>query len=526
MIWTGDCRQILASLDEASIDACVTDPPYGLSFMGRGWDAKVPGPDYWREVFRVLKPGALLVAFSAPRLQHRLATAIEDAGFELRDTLMWLFAQGFPKSHNVSKAIDRQRTEDLPRIYAVTAYVRGARDRAGLTNARIDAAFGTNGMAGHWTSGASQPAVPTVAQWAELKRLLAFGDEMDAEVEALNARKGQPGDAWDRREVIGAGASGATAIWSDGGMGAYDITVPATPEAARFEGWGTALAPAYEPIILARKPLEGTVASNALKWGTGGVNVDGCRVGDSKRTPGYSTPTKATFAPSSYGMRGHTEVDPDTGRWPSNLILSCYCDGDNHEPGCPAGDLDAQAGERKSGSRAEGVRSGVGYHGGRGDGGPAIEANAGGASRFFFCPKASRREREAGLELFEAMTVSDGRSEVNDTPYLRDATERKNLHPTVKPIALMRWLIRLITPPGGTILDPFLGSGTTLCAAALEPCVKRAIGIELQEHHARLAEARATYWRRMSLIPPEDRRNLKKREHVPEQVSLFGGAES
>lgn len=272
----GDCLDVLAGMEPDSVDAIVTDPPYNLAFMGRAWDA-LGGPltfqewcaTWGAECLRVLKPGGHLAAFGGTRTFHRLTAGLEDAGFEVRDCLSWLYGSGFPKSHDVGKKLD----------------------------------------------------------------------------------------GW--------------------------------------EGWGTALKPAWEPIVLCRKPLSGTVAQTVLEQGTGALNIDGCRV--------------------------------EGGRWPANLVLDVES----------AGMLDDSTGPRTSGSRREGARTGMGFHGADGDGGPAITGSTGGPSRFFYCAKAPR-------------------------------SERTNDHPTVKPLALMRWLVRLVTPPGGVVLDPFAGSGTTGEAALLE----------------------------------------------------------
>jgi len=342
----GDCLEVLATLEADSLSACVTDPPYGLSFMGRGWDHGVPGEPFWVEVLRVLKPGAHIAAFGGTRTYHRLACAIEDAGFEIRDCMMWLYGSGFPKSLDVSKAIDKQH--------------------------------------GHWRGRAGEKVRTDQP---------AKGDEYE------RTEKGDP------------------------------ITATATATATAWHGWGTALKPAWEPIILARKPFKGTVASNVQEHGTGALNVDGCRIDGVK-------PHRETVNVQQNGWGGagpwkSSGVGTGTstvGRWPANLLLDEEA----------AVMLDRQSGELSSGSRAPGVRNGLGYHGADGDGGPAIIGSSGGASRFFYTSKASRTEREGSR------------------------------HPTVKPLDLMRWLVRLVTPPGGTILDPFAGTGTTGEAALME----------------------------------------------------------
>ena len=384
----GDCLDVLRDLPDACIDAVVTDPPYGLTFMGRDWDRGVPGAVFWTEILRVAKPGAHLVAFGGTRTYHRLACAIEDAGWEIRDSLHWMYGTGFPKSLDVSKAIDK-----------------------------------------------------------------AAGAE---------------------REVVGAKITGKarTAVGWQGGQQLVDITAPATDAAKQWDGWGTALKPAHEPVVLARKPLAGTVAANVLAHGTGALNVDGCRVGiadadrsviDKRSGAGYGT---------GHTVGAHQGRDPGerfksnpAGRWPPNVLLSHAPDcGDECVPGCPVRELGEQSGERTSGSRAPGVRKGLGYRGtANGDGGPAIEGSSGTAARFFprfrYVAKASKKERGEG-----------------------------NNHPTVKPVALMRWLVRLVTPPGGLVLDPFAGSGTTGVATVAEG--RRCFMIEKESEYAEIIKAR------------------------------------
>jgi site-specific DNA-methyltransferase (adenine-specific) len=342
----GDSLDVLKTLPDNSVHAVVTDPPYGLGdtspaqvadcmlawargetwtpkgsgFMGKFWDAWVPPPELWREVLRVLKPGGHALVFAGSRTQDLMSLSLRLAGFEIRDTLQWLYGSGFPKSHNVSKALDKQA--------------------------------------------------------------------------------GEVDDSW--------------------------------------QGWGTALKPAYEPVIMARKSLKGTVVQNTLEHGCGGINVDACRV-----------------AWSEGEEAGDTHAGSPAGRWPANVIL-------DPEAGAL---LDTQASEP--------------------------------VSRFFYCAKASRAEREAGLQGHETKTGAQltGRQEgsVGLSAYAgtRGAQPRANIHPTVKPINLMRYLVRLVTPSHGTVLDPFTGSGSTGCAAVLERV--NFIGIERETEYARIARARIAH---------------------------------
>ncbi|MGB0873675.1 MAG: DNA-methyltransferase [Synechococcus sp.] len=390
------------------MDSVVTDPPYGISFAGAGWDYDVPPVDVWREVLRVLKPGGHLVSFSGSRTYHRMAVNIEDAGFEVRDQILWLYGTGFPKSRDVAKTLDARKFQ-RDQVYAVTRWVRESRDAAGLKNKDIDAAFGFSGMAGHWTTDKSQPSVPTLEQIPQLLEVLGqtldqVPDDIRQLIWTLNGNKGEPGPNFAKREVIGTKYGTDTkksriALTVDAQDGAterkeFEISKAFSPEAQAWEGWGTALKPCHEPIVLARKPLgrrDGqpvTVGGNCLLHGTGALNIDGTRWGDDDR-------------------------------WPTNVT---------HDGGQEVLDL-----------------------------------LPGKAARFFYCPKASKADRNDGV---------DGR----------------NTHPTVKPTELMAWLIRLTTAPGGLVLDPFMGSGSTGKAAAENGF--RFLGCELDGNYVEIAKQR------------------------------------
>jgi DNA modification methylase len=340
-LYTADCVQVMPELEPGKISSVVTDPPYELGFMGKKWDASgiAYSVEMWKQAFRLLPPGGHLVAFGGSRTYHRMTCAIEDAGFEIRDCLMWLYGSGFPKSRNLD---------------------------------------------GEW------------------------------------------------------------------------------------DGWGTALKPAHEPIVLARKPLDGTVAENVQEHGTGALNIDGCRVGTNDKiriTANNNIRGNAYASDTSDRHRDTTYVPSPEGRWPANLIL------------------DEAAGEMLDAQTSDG------------------------ASRFFYCPKTSKAERNAGLEGFEkkqiagkgnglARTCATCGASVLEGCDCPDRTyenpTKANHHPTVKPIALMRWLVRLVTPPGGTVLDPFTGSGSTGCAAVLEDF--DFVGIEKDREYVEIASARMSHW--------------------------------
>jgi DNA modification methylase len=428
--------------------AVVTDPPYGLAntspeqvadtivrwvngdrdylpggagFMGKAWDAFVPPVAVWDECLRVLKPGGHVLAFAGSRTHDLMTLALRLAGFDIRDSIAWLYGSGFPKSLDVSKAIDKQR-HDWADIRRVTAWIAATRTAAGVTNRDIDAAFGFNGMAGHWTTQGSQAAIPTLDQVPALLAVLGVApDDVPDEIRALlidlNGMKGQPGPAWFQREVIqertmtqGGGTSLQIRMGEAREVRA-DITAPATPAAARWQGWGTALKPAFEPIVVGRKPLAGTVAANVLAHGTGALNIDATRIDaePDRRMCGTSEKDGDILG---FGARRETRTS--SGRWPTNVVL------------------DDTQGETLNRYAINEDNVG-GFN------------DSGGASRFFPTFR------------YEAKAPTSERPRVDGVA-----------HPTVKPLDLMRWLVRLVTPPGGTVLEPFAGSGTTVEACIVE----------------------------------------------------------
>jgi hypothetical protein len=368
-LYCGDLREVLPTLPEASVDFVCTDPPYGYSFMEKDWDHEVPGPEYWRTIARVCKPGAMMLAFGGTRTYHHLTYAIENAGWEIRDCLMWLYSQGMPKCGDIGKLIDKSKG--------------GNRE--------------------------------------------VIGDKLNRPGYHLHEGKGNG---------CYGGGNGLHAPGTDARLRAAQITAPATPEAARWTGWAMALKPAWEPIVLAMKPLDGTIAHNALMWGVAGMNIDACRIACDGNSPSQQC----------------REPGETVGRWPANLLLD---DDTTHV-------LDAQTGTLASGANCVRSKSGDGYHGRIGKAGDVqvTYGDSGGASRFFYCGKATKKERGAG-----------------------------NDHATVKPLALMEYLLTLLsTPDGGVILDPFVGSGTTLLAA--KRLGRRCIGVELIEHNCEITKSR------------------------------------
>jgi site-specific DNA-methyltransferase (adenine-specific) len=455
----GDNIESLKKMPDNSVDSVVTDPPYGLSFMNKKWDYQVPSVEFWTEVYRVLKPGGHVLSFGGTRTYHRMVVNIEDAGFEIRDQIQWIYGSGFPKSHNIGKAVDKLEGNE--------------REVVGEKTNKIN----------------------------------------------LNATK-----EGDRSFYENA--------WQDKNYVNIDITKGTSP----YEGWGTALKPANEPICVARKPLsEKSVAENVLKWGTGGINVDGCRVGSEgsvRKTEitNISNSDSEIFKGANVKCK-RTPIEGE-GRFPANIILECICDevikgekgekttketninnkeanwfrsaggdkeerwsfndkGDTHtDPNCPCRLLDEQSGITKTKADLNYKHNKTNSEGdvfqSRGTYTP--REDKGGASRFFYQAKVSKAERNMGLDGFEEKIYDLNRVQESGTLEERYNLKSKNNHPTVKPINLMAYLCRLITPEGGVVLDPFMGSGSTGVAAQLEGF--RFVGMEMDKDYFNIAEAR------------------------------------
>lgn len=418
-LFNGDNIEVLKTLPENSIDSIVTDPPYGISFMNKKWDHNVPSVEFWKEIFRVLKPGGHILSFGGTQTYHRMVGYIEDAGFEIRDQIMWIYGSGFPKSHNIGKSVEK---------------IQGQ------------------------------------SEW---------------------------------------------------------------------EGWGTGLKPANEPICVARKPIsEKSIASNVLKHGTGGINIDGCRIGnESITTQGFGD--TGFVSSKNYKPTNHQ------GRFPANVILECICDEPHDNPHCPCFQLDEQSGTLKSGKmgpqhtrHTDGSPNGI-----YGKFNPNHElgetyGDTGGASRFFYVAKASKKERNLGMkknvetfiqrprrldgsviykethpeewnQVMKNLSRQDKTSKAAAEEKLQSQNNgEKNTHPTIKPIELMRYLVRLVTPKGGVVLDPFMGSGSTGVAALIEDF--RFVGIEMDEIYFEIATQRVNSHKDFSEFFEEKERKKEK----------------
>ena len=484
-IYHGDNRQILPTLAENSVDAIVTDPPYELGFMGKSWDASGVAfdPATWREALRVLKPGGHLIAFSGSRTYHRMAVAIEDAGFEIRDQIMWIYGSGFPKSHNISKGIDK-KPETLSTI-DFKNWLGEQLKKSNKTRTQIDEECGFTACSYAKTDGKDYWSSnhPTLEKWKTMKNVIGLSDEWDWIIPNNIEARGYI-------EATGglAGGSGNT-VGNFTGKQLSDNSI--SPAAKQWDGWGTALKPAHEPMVLARKPLVGTVAANVLTYGTGGLNIDGSRVGSET----VVTTNGKGFAGSFEGGENDNGGATYQGRWPANVIH----DGsdevvalfpDTNKGTARTGRVGGQNGLYENGHDPDHIGTWYG--------------DSGSAARFFYCAKASKRDRNEGLDGFEIKELRGGGGRVaagydESTQDLKEAarkygavkTAKANHHPTVKPTDLMRYLCRLITPPNGTVLDPFMGSGSTGKAAMYEGF--KFIGVEMTDEYLPIAKARIEF---------------------------------
>lgn len=448
----GDSMGVLKTLPDASVDSVITDPPAGISFMGKGWDSDRGGRDAWiewlsailSECYRVAKPGAMLLCWSLPRTSHWTGMAIERAGWEPRDVISHLFATGFPKSASLSKSIDKAADVERP----VVGIAKGA------------ASSKTNSL------GVYNPEYPD--------------------------------------------------------------TLPATEAAELWDGWGTALKPAAEFWWLAMKPIDGTFAENAIRHGVAGLNIDGARIPTDEVITNHSRSAESAVSKGKYGdskaQETHQTPGQSSGRWPSNVILDCSCEGDTHDADCPVAILDAQSGVSGGGQYSGVVKRPrlKSWHSQDGRttvnslessaNAPDNYGDSGGASRFFYVAKASKSERNEGLDAMPERNRDASRNAEQPSmnggegnPYNRGAKPVTNFHPTVKSVALMEYLCKLTkTPTGGVVLDPFMGSGSTGIAAIRTG--RDFIGIELDPDYFEIA-----------------RRRIEHESGKAKQPTLFGG---
>ena len=469
-ILEGSMLDILPTLEENSFDSCITDPPYELNFMGKGWDRSGIAfrKETWQEVYRVLKPGAYLCAFGGSRTFHRIACAIEDAGLEIRDTIMWLYGSGFPKSFNVGKAVEGLLTLGTSNTTA----------QHKLNGEKLDK--------GNWGL-------------CKMQKEQEYRDkDYDTEGE-VNYRLGKLN--------------------------------PTTEEGKKWNGYGTCLKPAYEPIIVARKPIEKSVAENVLKYGCGAINIDECRVGNEHfeiKNGDYDNNQNQRC----FGNIKRTPKEYD-GRFPSNVILT-YDETDFDEVcgGMPYTKSTGGSGEASTTKCFNNVRCGSTINTGANLGGLGDE---GSASRYFYCAKASKKDRDEGLDMFEDrnMRTEQNREihsagceyvengKVKQNPHLQSSI-KKNFHPTVKPIDLMQYLVRMFTPKGGAILEPFAGSGSTGKATMFENRERNAnytiTMIEITHEYIPIIKARCDY--AINKYKYDDEKALRERKEKGE-LNIF-----
>ncbi len=424
-LYQGNMLEMLDVIAPNSIDSIITDPPYELNFMGKGWDNSGIAfqKETWEKCYQVLKSGGYLLAFGGSRTFHRIACAIEDAGFEIRDTIMWLYGSGFPKSMNIGLAIDKKNGVDSEIV--------------GYTN-------------------------------------LSMPDFKDAG--AKNVANG-----------------GMNKVGYNVGESADRMEQPIYKAQNEWAGWGTALKPAYEPIIIARKPCENSCVDNVLKYGTGGINIDECRIPttdtwhrkeqETNTAIGYQRKNKSMYAQKSEGEMN------ENGRFPSNVILT-YDDSDYEEV---CGEMPNTNCERFGKSNA-----------------PDNYGDEGSASRYFYCAKASKKDRDEGLDAFQKVQRTDGSIRSNAETgriFGGNSSLSRNIHPTVKPTSLMQYLVRLVSPKNATILDCFNGSGSTGKAVMWENKERdsryKYIGIEMTAEYLPIADARIRYVMDADMIPDD-----------------------
>jgi len=607
MLLKGDCVEVMKAIKSNSIDTIITDPPYGLEFMGKKWDklrntwqaekgryhndttfiAKGDRIRYqaglemqlWHtqwltEAYRVMKPGASMLVMGGTRTFHRLMVAIEDTGFIIKDTLMWLYGSGFPKAQDLGKMIDKRgKKHRFPHILLkFQKSLNTQRIKKGLTLNKINKLFGVppnSGCAAHKFCDKSQPQFPTMEQMKILADILDLNDMI--EIYGENRKLWKVYDEIER-EIIGfkkAGlGTGNTYAFTEDNIKAQkelDVTAPSTDLAKHWDGFKVGgIKPAYEPIVWAVKPPEGSYIDNVLKWGVGAVNVDECRVvyqNNSDRELAHQNAlgpierykTHKQIYGGGRKSAGFQDTHSPKGRFPANVILShhpecmqvgmkraktesggkginkhaiwgtstrkveTFNEGDGYEtveswdchPDCPIRLLDEQSGLLHAPANKlikKHIANNLVNLGGGNIGITAQYQDSGGASRFFYCAKASRSERNRGLEgMKEKQTTGGGGgignylNDVNSASgkYGSEKAPAKNNHPTVKPIALFEWLIKLVTREGQVVLDPFIGSGTTAIAA--HKTGRKYIGIEKESEYLEIAKKRIDYWEKQPI---------------------------
>lgn len=501
-LYCGSMLDMAEVIEPNSIDAIVTDPPYELNFMNCKWDNSGIAfqKETWRKCYDALKSGGHMLVFGGSRTFHRIACAIEDAGFEIRDTIMWLYGSGFPKSMDISKQIDKKAEnndsviKEKRELGEWLKEKRGNRPQKEISKYFPSKTNNITGCVANWEKGYN---LPTWEIWMKLKDILDLDDRYDYLI------KDRPSNYIEaEREVIGkkeyTDNKNVMNVSNYNGERVHlDITVPSTDLAKQWDGWGTQLKPSYEPIIVCRKPCEGSIVDNVMKYGVGGINIDECRVPleenyvykETNRQDRSGIFDEKNAGTSSFiNSENHIASADPNGRFPANTILT-YDDSDYNEV---CGGFPNTKSSGGSGDSSQGFGGNIygkynhdkpiSHLGGLGD--------EGSASRYFYCAKASKRDRNEGL-----------------------SSNNRNIHPTIKPTSLMQYLVRLVTPKGGTVLDPFNGSGSTGKACMYENADRNAnykyIGIELTEEYLPISKARIEFAEKNPIMNYEDKTSVK-----------------